>query len=101
MESSNTTNLKTITERTQTQRMKFTLKNGTVKTYTYIRPSKIKEKTKLFDLLNNDENVKNVLKNKTLGSVEKIEKIRDLTQQHDEMKKLTLSQIKNFVYRNL
>lgn len=94
-------NTKILTERTQTQRMKFTLKNGTVKTYTYIRPSKIKEKTKLFDLLNNDEIVKDVLKNKTLCSAEKIDKIRDLTQQHDEMKKITLSQIKNFVYRKI
>lgn len=89
-----------MSERVQTQKVKITTKNGFVKTYTYVRPSKLKEKTKLFDILNTNQDVKNILKDYSLKPMEKIEKIRTLTLKIDDLNKLTTQQIKNFVYRN-
>lgn len=88
-------------QRVQTQKLKTTLKNGTVKIYTYVRPSKIKDKTKMLDLLKHDGNVIAILKNKSLKTPEKIDNIFNLTQTNPDYNQLKLSQIKNFVYRNI
>lgn len=84
-----------------TYRTKYVRKDGTVKYYDCRKIPVRKEKTLTFEALKNDENVKKILENNNMKKSEKVEQIKFFASNNDDYKKLTLTQIRNFVYRIL
>lgn len=79
-------NLNTLSD---TQIRNFICRNQETKTGTY------------FDILLNHNEIKNILKDDSLTNSEKVDKIKKYVDDSDEFKKLDITQIRNFVYRNI
>lgn len=84
-----------------TYRIKYVKKDGSVSYYDAKKIPVRKEKTLTFEALKNDENVKKILENMSIKKSEKVEQIKLFASNNDDYKKLTLTQIRNFVYRIL